>query len=145
MKRWRHAFGAVCSIAVLAPLSLGAQQFGAGFAAGYNVFGGSDYENTDGALQFEGVVRVAFEGSFQLGVGAMMAGYDIDVVDESVKHLQVFAEPRWVFETASNITPFIAGRAAWSKGAPWVLASADCSQPIRWVESSVRCSRVFCC
>ncbi len=93
----------------------GGPLFGVAFAVGYNAFGGDDYEGASGGLQFEGLARVSFTSGFEFGAGVMQGTYGVDDLDETITHLEVFAEPRYVHSVASNVAPFVGGRVAWTK------------------------------
>ena len=87
--------------------------FGIEAGIGYYPLSGDDFDLTDPGIGFEGEARYTWASGFQLagGVSYNIHGVDVDVIDENLKVLGVFAEPRYLFALKSpNIAPFIGGR-----------------------------------
>lgn len=98
-------------------------QMSASIAGGYFGYTGNDYEDVDGGLGLEGVIRFTGQKHVGLGVGGAFNRYGIDILNETVNASAVFAEIRYDQRNGA-LLPFVGGRLGWAREAADVAGYA---------------------
>ncbi len=109
--RWAGLLGICCALGTASA----AAQASLGVAGLMASLGGDDFEGVDNGFGGEASVWFRAGTSFTIGGGAHYTSHGTDI-DENLKVLGIFAEPRYRFAAGGgNLTPYIAGRAAWAR------------------------------
>jgi len=81
----------------------------------YGTLSGSDFDNIESGLGFEGQIRTALGRRITLGAGVQHQSYGVTGVDENVGVFAIFIEPRMTWPGTAAIVPYVGARGMYTR------------------------------